>query len=125
MKALLAASPLLIFFACSAPPPQADPESPVAADRLLALREQEWTTSSHDLALLIEQLDSSDPAVRMLAADILLHLTGEDHGFRYDDPAPARSAAVDQWAEWLRQRVDSDRGAGGASGGDGEPPIDA
>lgn len=119
MKPLYAASVVLVA-GCSAPSRQPDPESPVAADRLLALRDRAWTDSSAHLAALIEQLDSADPAVRMVAADTLTTLTGEDHGFRYDKPLGVRNAAVDRWAAWLRERID----AGGhteAVDGDAEP----
>jgi hypothetical protein len=109
MKAmrLIACVGFLVAGACSAPPPEPDAESATAASRLLALREGDWTTSMRDLAILIEQLESSDPAVRMVAIDRLMNLTGEDHGFRYDDPPAERAAAVLRWAAWLSQRIDS------------------
>jgi len=112
---------LIFLGACSAPPPEADAESPTAAGRLLALREGVWTNSPRDLALLIEQLESSDPTVRMVALDHLWNLTGEDHGFRYDDPPAQREAAVERWADWLRTRVDRNGGADK----DGRAPADA
>ncbi len=75
------------------------------AERLLALNERPWTTSPEDLAALIEQLDSDDPAVRMLAHDRLESLTGEDFGFRYDDRPDLREEAVERWSAWLRGRM--------------------
>lgn len=49
---------------------------------------------------LIELLDSSDPAERLVAAGALRSITGENHGFRIADPPAIRGQAVDRWAAW-------------------------
>ena len=49
------------------------------------------------LRRLVEQLDSDDEAVRLAAIGALERLTGETHGYRYDDPRATRSLAIDRW----------------------------
>jgi hypothetical protein len=46
---------------------------------------------------LIEQLDSDDPAVRMLAISTLQRLTGQTYGYRHYDDRLARRQAIAQW----------------------------
>lgn len=61
---------------------------------------------------VIEQLDSFDPAMRMLSIRTLERLTGQTLG--YDNAAPdwARNLAVQRWVEWYHKTYPSD----------GEPP---
>ena len=51
------------------------------------------------LRRLVEQLDSDDAAVRLAAIGALERLTGETHGYRYDDPRPTRNVAIDRWEQ--------------------------
>lgn len=46
---------------------------------------------------LIEQLDSDDPAVRLLAISTLERLTGETYGYRQYDPTWQRREAIARW----------------------------
>ncbi|TVS01799.1 MAG: hypothetical protein EA423_09675 [Phycisphaerales bacterium] len=52
---------------------------------------------------LIDQLDSDDPAVRMLSIRTLERMTGETLGYRHSDPDHLRRAAVDRWVGWAEQ----------------------
>ncbi len=49
---------------------------------------------------LIIMLDSSDPAVRMIAIGGLERLTGETFGYDYAATAPKRLIAIDRWVHW-------------------------
>ena len=50
---------------------------------------------------LVNDLSSTDPAVRFYAIGALKRLTGEDYGYRYYDDAADRGPAVARWREWL------------------------
>lgn len=73
-------------------------ESPVPAARLHAMEAvAHGDRSPATLRRLIEQLDSDDGAVRLVAISTLARLTGETRGYRYDDPVGVRRAAIDRW----------------------------
>lgn len=55
------------------------------------------------IARLVEQLDSQDPAARMLAIRALESRTGETKGYIHTDPEWKRQAAVDRWITSLEQ----------------------
>ena len=44
--------------------------------------------------LIVEQLDSDDPAVRFMAIAALKKLTGETYGYHYEDPPSLREPAI-------------------------------
>lgn len=54
---------------------------------------------SSEARRLVEQLDSDDPAVRMMAIGALERLTGTTHGYRHYDPPLERRAAIARWQE--------------------------
>lgn len=72
-----------------------DPQERTAA-LLQAGRDQDRAS----IPQIILLLDSSDPAERMLAGDLLLELTGEDFGYRHYDSPMRRAQAVRQWQTW-------------------------
>jgi len=49
------------------------------------------------IARLVEQLDSQDPAARMLAIRALESRTGETKGYIHTDPEWKRQVAIDRW----------------------------
>lgn len=53
------------------------------------------------LARLIEQLESQDPAARMLAIRALESRTGQTMGYIHTDPKWQRQLAVDRWVDSL------------------------
>lgn len=53
---------------------------------------------------LIQQLDSDDPAARLLAIRALEKRTGQTLDYRYDDPPWKRDAAVNRWMLWYQAR---------------------
>lgn len=48
---------------------------------------------------IVEQLDSDDPAVRLLAIGALERLTGETHGYCHADPTEQRQIAIARWQQ--------------------------
>ena len=48
---------------------------------------------------IVEQLDSDDPAIRMLAIESLKRLTGETYGYKHYDPAYVRNEAIVKWVK--------------------------
>ena len=46
---------------------------------------------------IVEQLDADDPAIRLLAIEVLHRLTGETYGFHHYDSPPCRHAAIQRW----------------------------
>jgi hypothetical protein len=53
------------------------------------------------LPRLVEQLDSQDPAARMLAIRALENRTGETLGYVHTDPEWQRQEAIDRWMNYL------------------------
>lgn len=59
-------------------------------------------SDAHDPASLmglVSQLESSDPAARLLAIRALEHRTGMTLGYHHSDPEWKRRAAVDRWKD--------------------------
>lgn len=77
-------------------------DSPHAASRLFAARRAAAETDPARIAAampgLIRNLDSDDPAVRLLSIEALEELTGETFGYRHFDPEWLRAPAVARWA---------------------------
>jgi len=74
-------------------------DSPMAASRLYAIERAAREGDTTQIRNIIEQLESDDPAVRMLAIGALERLTDRTYGYRHDDPALHRRAAVHRWRE--------------------------
>lgn len=60
---------------------------------------------------LVKQLDSPDPATRMLAILTLERLTGQRFGYDYSDPSWKRERSVQAWVDWC----DSEYGSASTS----------
>lgn len=99
----IALVPLSVMFGCELPGRQPDYDSYDPAERALAAVETHNDRDYRDIPELIEQLDSSDPAVRMFAAEALQALTGETLGYQFSDPELDRRDATDRWEAWWRE----------------------
>lgn len=105
MKCLLRAG-LGVFSAlaccsCSLPQQRADFDSIDPQERTLATIEAARSGDSASVPALIDQLESEDPGIRMLAIRSLERITGETKGFDYAAPEPARRQAVRIWRQTL------------------------
>lgn len=55
------------------------------------------------LPVLVDGLDSSDPAIRFYSFDALRRLTGRDYGYAWKLDEPDRREAVRQWRAALER----------------------
>jgi hypothetical protein len=85
---------------CQAPrikPVLTDPDPSVKVPAI------ELAVKQHDLSaipILINNLESDDPAIRFYANDALQKLTGRNFGFPYYADEEVRRPAVQRWREW-------------------------
>ncbi len=104
---------VLLAAACTAPPPQSDFSSPDAASRIVSIDAAVHDGDGSRVREIVEQLDSDDPAVRLVAISALVSLTGQTHGYHYDDPPSLRTSAIERWVAYVnRTRPDSPRADG-------------
>jgi len=100
----------LVAVSCAPPAITGGFDSPHPSARLFATRraagETDPAKASIALPGLIRNLDSDDPAVRLVSIQALEELTGETLGYRHFDPEWIRAAAVRRWAEaWDRGEI--------------------
>jgi HEAT repeat protein len=78
------------------------------------VRAMKRAVRQHDPAaapLLVDELDSEDPAVRFYAIEALQRITGDRLGYDYSEDRPEkRKAAVDRWRKWLETQPTADAG---------------
>ncbi|MFO0875593.1 MAG: hypothetical protein U0575_16735 [Phycisphaerales bacterium] len=74
-------------------------------------RNDDYTAVPH----LVDALDNDDPAVRFMAQETLVRLTGQDCGYRFSDPPLVRAEAIQRWIVFVRDgEVDGSAHAKGA-----------
>lgn len=88
---------------CSMPAQRADFSSNDPQERTLAVAKAARDEDRRSVPQLIQVLQSTDPAERMLAIETLERITGQTLGFEYWAPAPARREAIERWQAWWRQ----------------------
>jgi hypothetical protein len=92
---------LLTLCACGPPAIRGGFDSDNPAAKMYAI-EYAARAGDHDAVKhIIRQLDSDDPAVRMLAIGALERLTGETHGYRHFDHPLERRNAISRWIAWF------------------------
>lgn len=95
MRALILILPLLA--GCAGPGLEAGFDAPDPSARLHAVVQAARDGDMAAVPAIIDQLDSDDPAVRMLSVCALERLTGESRGYVATDPRPARLTAIRRW----------------------------
>jgi hypothetical protein len=100
-RTVLASMTVLLAGACTAPTTRADFDSPHPTASLHAIERAGAERDRTATASLVEQLDSDDPMVRMLALEALLRIEGETHGYWHGDPPHVRRAAIEQWVDYV------------------------
>ncbi|GJM17795.1 MAG: hypothetical protein DHS20C14_00080 [Phycisphaeraceae bacterium] len=75
-------------------------DAPAPNKRLDAIVGAAGGTDQVSLDGLVGQLESTDPAARVLAIQALERRTGETLGYAHSDPAWKRRAAVDRWKKY-------------------------
>ena len=86
-----------ILTSCAGPGLEAGFDAPDPAARLHATVQAAAENDTTKLPQIVEQLDSDDPAVRMLAIYALERMTGEMLGYNFAAPESERRAAVEAW----------------------------
>jgi hypothetical protein len=114
-RPVLASMTVLLASACTAPATEADFDSPDPAARLHAIGRAGEQRDETATPSLIEQLDSDDPAVRMLALEALKRIEGGTHGYWFGDPPHERRAAIGQWTDHVSTRRSSAEPAAGTA----------
>ncbi|MFO0829254.1 MAG: hypothetical protein U0572_14040 [Phycisphaerales bacterium] len=104
--ALVACVPLV---RCAPAPTDSTFDSPVPGARVDSIENavRAWRRNPQSLSVaarygLVESLRSDDPLVRFAAIGALQEITGQDRGYRYDDPEPLREAAILKWVAWAK-----------------------
>ncbi|MHC4709618.1 MAG: HEAT repeat domain-containing protein [Planctomycetota bacterium] len=119
-KPVLASISVLLAGACTAPTTQADFDSPHPTARLYAIERAGAERDRTATARLVEQLDSDDPMVQMLALESLLRIEGDTHGYWHGDPPHVRRAAIEQWVDHVSgDQTPADPPAGTTTDDDG------
>ena len=77
-------------------------DSPNPAAKMYAIEHAARVGDRSAICQIIEQLDSDDPAVRLLAIGALERLTGRTYGYRHFDPPQQRREAIDRWVEAIQ-----------------------
>jgi hypothetical protein len=93
----LATAALPGICACSPSALRGGFDSPNSASKLYAIERAARANDQSAIPRIIEQLDSDDPAVRMIAISALERLTGQTHGYEYWAPRVERDRAVETW----------------------------
>jgi len=92
---------VVVLAGCS--PQIEDWQSPEPSGRMQrivkAVRENDQTA----VPRLVRSLRSDDALIRMTAGDALIRLTGQDFGYRYDQPEADRREAMKRWESWLAE----------------------
>lgn len=104
---------VLLAGACTAPAPKPDFDAAQPVARLYAIERAGAQRDPAATRSLIEQLDSDDAAVRMMAYEALKRLDGDGYGYDPTDPPAERRAASKRWAA----SVSSGTAAGGPAPG--------
>ncbi len=101
-KRAIACGAALLAGSCGPSATDAHFDSANPAARLYAIERAARTGDITAAAHLVEQLDSGDPAVRLLAIAALKRLTGETYGYRHYDPPHLRRPAIRRWVEAVK-----------------------
>ena len=98
-----AAAVLLVAGGCTASGPIADFDAADPASRIAAIELALRSRDASRTPQIVEQLDSDDRAVRLLAISALEILTGRTYGYHYDDPPGLREQAIRRWVNYVNE----------------------
>lgn len=89
-----------LLCACTLPQKRAGFQSVDPSERTLAIAQAARDKDPATVPELIEELDSADPAVRMMAIGALRRITGETMGYDHAAPRAERNLAIERWIAW-------------------------
>ena len=78
-------------------------ESDNPASRLYAIHRAGLDADASAVVPLVEQLESDDPAIRMMAINALERITGKRLGYNPYADRTERHEAIDRWIEAVRK----------------------
>lgn len=90
----------LLMASCQAPRPALRVDHPDASIKIPAMKKAVREEDRRQIELLIRDLDSDDPAVRLYAIEALQRLTGQTLGYHYWDDDLQRQPAIERWKAW-------------------------
>ena len=102
----------LAVHGCALPGNEASFDSIDPTARSHAALEAAKRDDRRSIPALITMLGSSDPALRLIAAETLERLTGRTFGYEASAPVGEREDAVERWVRWWESS------GGGARGGE-------
>lgn len=82
-----------------------DAPSEIRRQDAIILAAEQQDRSPETIRGLIEQLDSYDPATRLLAILTLERLTGQTHGYDFAASEWEREHAMLAWVQWFDETV--------------------
>ncbi len=98
----------LIATACAPPVSSGGFDAPDPSSRIYAIERAIHANDLSKTPLIVEQLDSDDPAVRFMAIAALKKLTGETYGYHYEDPPSLREPAIQRWVAYVNESFPDD-----------------
>ena len=90
---------LLLAASCAPPAREGGFDSPTPAAKMYAMEQAVHAGDQTAAARIVEQLDSDDPAVRMMAIESLRRLTGTTLGYDHSDSPADRREAIERWVQ--------------------------
>lgn len=103
--------PVVLVVGCAPIPVGFDAPSETKRQDAIVAAAASGDRSPQTLRGLIAQLDSADPATRMLAILTLERLTGRTFGYDYGDPFWKREPSVQAWVDWYESEFGTDAAA--------------
>lgn len=94
---------LTVLAGCAKVPVGFDAPSEFRRMDAVVVAAKENDQSPETVRHMIEQLDSFDPAMRMISIRTLERMMGQTLGYDYAAPEWARDLAVERWVEWYHE----------------------
>jgi len=94
----------MLLCGCQAPRGPVDIHSDDPDLKINAIQRDAATNNQKDIATMVEELNSDDPAMRFYSIQALVRLTHEDLGYRYYEDEDQRAPAIARWKEWLKKQ---------------------
>ena len=89
----------LLTFSCAPPAREGGFESRNSAAKMYAMEQAVIAGDRNAAKDIVEQLDSDDPAVRMMAIESLQRLTGKTLGYDHSASRAERREAIERWVK--------------------------
>jgi hypothetical protein len=81
-----------------------DVKDPDPSSKIPGMKREVERMDKSNFPVLVKDLESDDPAVRMYAIQTLERLTGNRRGYEYYADEASREPAVARWRVWLAEQ---------------------